>query len=412
MEIYIVDKALPTDRSGLLISPSPMCLLEENRRTPQAQAFLAQIRESRQELRCGCNPIEPARMFIRYCHGYYTVVNHATEGHHSLDCPLYTEINGFTSNNSTIDDEDDVSAFMLHANYVPMDYTERVCSESTLNVLTTSTKREAKLAKLFRYLSQHSFQNYHYKNKRLTPLQALHHLLEPSKNIKFGNTTLNEWVFYGPKGFVIGARKLHDSICSESWNGAGRPHCLVFVVADSIEYRNKNLIVDGKAIKVHKVANVAKSTLGPYLVILSLAINPHVHRVEVYNAYIHPVVSSSLMMPINSDGQRDVGLYLAELIDNSNSSISWSLCRPLISDISKARSACVLPDYILKGKNHSKRIVFTEIIEVREPSASGLLPLIASAWRANKVSNVDPHSAESMAHFMADHERMLKSRNI
>ncbi|WP_390241004.1 DUF1173 domain-containing protein [Vibrio sp. R78045] len=415
MNIYIVDKSSPFDKSHPISNPS--ILLEKNRRSAESQSFLAQIRESKQELRCACVPDKPARMFIRFCHDYYTLVNHAAEGVHSDSCELFSEVHGFserTSNSTShVDDEDStVEHFILHKN---VNDDENAPKKVVSNTPRASTgKRENSIDKLVRYLTKASFENCYYKGKKQSTMQALNHLIKPSRDIRFGNTNLGQWIFYGEKGYRFAITSLSRAVKNNNWNGAGRPHALIFLVASQLETTDDCVIADGVKYSVNKIYRTGRKTKAPVLIVLSLAVNPLTKEFEVYNAYIKPVLSTSHLMPVDSHLERVVAQGLIDRIESASDSFRWSLQKPLFSKADRSNSVSVLPDFILRSKNKNKVVNYVEVIEVMgcldDPEyvkrKARLTPMMLEAWRANRLVQVDPTDPDDLESFFLEHDNL------
>ncbi len=414
MQIYIVDKKSPHDLSNPL--PDPSILLECNRRSPSAQSLLAQVRESKQELRCGCVAASPARMFIRFTHDFYTLVNHAEQGKHSDSCPLFSKIHGYSERTQEAppahDDEGEVERFVLHNNVNTQSAKPTQANEA--DKARAKRVRESKVDRLVRFLTEKSFSNFHYKGKKSSELKALRDLVEPSKLVTFGDTTLDQWTFYGDKGYHIATSALRRAIDSKQWNGAGRPHALVFMVCTNLQIMQGAISVNGVRYSVRNVERSGRDTRAPYIVALSIALNPSTGELETYNAYVKPILSSTALMPVDSHYERIVALGLIERIERSESKFRWSLQKPLFSKADRANTTSVLPDFILRSKNERKQINFVEVIEVMgmmsDPDyrtrKARLLPIMANVWRANKITEVDPTNSAKLDEFFAEHDRM------
>ena len=410
MNIYVVSKSEPT----LLIKPlsQPSLLLESQRRTEQSQHLLRQIKLHNQEVRCCCLP-SPARMFVRFTHDYFTLVNHPSEGQHHHSCPLHTNIHGYSSrdadnaNRDAIPNDDNpFSRFSVHRAASKTPSRTSPLHQST----NRSSIRECSVDKLVRRLIMRSFHNYHYQNKSLTVMQALNKLVASASEIPFGNTTLNHYLFYGQKGLEFAREKLGRVVKNNSYDGAGRPHALVFFSVSHVEQLSPcSIQMDGCDYHVKKVYNrVGNSkTNDACLVVLTLALNPSTsNSIELYNAYIYPVLHETLFMPISSDLERNIASGLVRLINNSDAPFSWSFSKPLFSLQDREQSHAVLPTFILKSKNKNKKVNFVEVIEVvnNHEQSRPLLPLSLELWQANLASQVDPANPESIANFWLHHQ--------
>ncbi|MGN2715641.1 DUF1173 family protein [Aliivibrio fischeri] len=410
--VYIVPRAMSDDISQPIQDPS--CLLEVNRRSIETQRLLAQVRESNQELRCHCTK-EKARMFVRFCHDNFTIVNHPTEGLHSDDCQLFSVIHGYSERQddppSQTQESIDVDSFVIHR---AISDVQRTSVSKEKNSEGKPYNREHSIDKLFRFLCEKSYSNFHHKNKNQSTLVALRNLIEPTTSIAFGETTLNKYCFYGEKGYSFAFNTLRRDKKNNTYKGAGRPHALVFNVVEQISISNGCIDLDGSKYTAKRVIRAGRKTAGPYLVILSLADDPIEDAILVYNVFIKPIVSTTSLMPVDSNHERIIASGLISLISNSQNQLArWSLQKPIFSKNARSNSVSVLPDFILRRKSiETGKITYVEVIEVMgmlsDPDYAArkaqLLPLMKEAWRANSIYEINAENKSDIERFFNEHD--------
>jgi hypothetical protein len=394
MEVYVVSKSNPL----VLVNPisRPEILLSHQRRSKDSQTLLEQVKTAGAELRCCCLPV-PARMFVRFSHDYFTLVNHPSEGEHHKECPLYTPVNGYGHDRKDEPVEapqDDSSLnFRLHR------FEQAHARKRSIDKAPSPT----------RTLIEKSFHNYHFKSKRHSIMRALHTLLLPAKNITFGETSLESYCFYGERGFEFATSKLKREVRYNCYTGAGRPHALVFFSTNNYERLAATEVqINGR---VYSVKNIHCQPLfgDSALVVLSVALNTTTNNIECYNAYIYPIVSTTLFMPVESESELQIAHGLMAAIDDSTSNFSWSFAKPLFSNMDKAKSSTELPSFILKSKNESKRVNYVEVIRVIDSDINRTKPrqrpmMSLDVWQANCICTVDPSNEESLASFWKEHQ--------
>ncbi|ELP5729245.1 DUF1173 family protein [Vibrio vulnificus] len=404
--IFIVDKKQPDTMLKRVLNPQ--CLLEVHRREEEAQALLCDVRELRQELRCTCLPKSPARMFVRLSHGFFTIVNHPEQGLHSESCQLFTTIHGFserdTSAIATHDELAELDDFVLHRQAaqrteVSVTHTEHTPSASDPN-------KESTLGRLFKQLVERSLSHWYYPKKatHVSPLRALRALSEAAKSIAFGEYCLNEWIFYGSKGVHIAKSRLRRE--ASQWKGSGRPHAIIMLSGDRLTIDNSVLHIDRERYSFKRLIWDGTRTQGAHIAFLSLAYCQQAQDYVGHTAYVHPVVSTSLLMPVDSAYERSMAEIVMRHIDDATQ-FKWSLQKPIFSKREKNEGLALLPDFILQSKGRDGRVRFREIIEVLgmldDPKyvarKARTVPMMPRAWRANSMCEVDPSSAVSIHDF-------------
>lgn len=409
--VYIVPRAISDDVSQPVSNPT--CLLEINRRSLETQRLLARVRESNQELRCSCTQAK-ARMFVRFCHDNFTIVNHPTEGQHSDSCQLFSVIHGYNDRQDNVttkaQESVELDSFVIHRSI--SEATEPSAKQE--GSASHHSNREHSLDKLFRHLCEKSYSNFHHKNKNQSPLVALRNLIEPANLISFGDSMLHKYCFYGDKGYSFAFNTLRREKANNSYKGAGRPHALVFMVVQQISTSNGCIDLDGTKYTARRVIRAGRKTKGPYLVILSLADDPVENAILVYNIFIKPIVSPTSLMPVDSHHERIIASGLMSLISNSQNQLArWSLQKPIFSKNDRSNSVAVLPDFILRRKSiDTGKITYTEVIEVMGmlndsdyvSRKAQLLPIMKEAWRANSIYEINAEDEKDVARFFSEHD--------
>ncbi|MEI8659235.1 DUF1173 family protein [Vibrio sp. Hal054] len=402
MRISVVDKNQQSSSDAphrYLNNPSILSLV--SRREPEAQALLAQVRESRQELRCHCTDT-PARMFIRYTHEFFTLVNHPEEGQHAPDCPLVTEIHGYGEREQgkvgAERDESNLDNFYMHRE-VRSGQAESPRAPS--GNAKPSTAKEHKLDKLYRFMCDKTLGNWYYKNKRTrqTMMQILASFREKCQEVPFGDTVLSQWTYYGGNGFDFAKENLLRSIKQGSWNGRGRPHAFWFTFSNNVQFEQGYIVVDGVAYPYKSIIRPYAPANGPFFVCMTICVdngNPCSHTI-----YLRPVVDINIPMPVDSQFERSVALAYIKWIDGTDTSqAKWSLNKPIYSRSVRDDSPCVLPDFVIQRKSPSGVLAEKYVLEVMGgrdevyfERKSRLMPIMIDAWGANDLYEIhDLHS--------------------
>ncbi|WP_194663912.1 hypothetical protein [Vibrio anguillarum] len=392
MHITIVEK--DSNSSVVRILPNPNDLLPESRRDIPAQSLLAQIRESRQELRCHCCT-PPARMFVRYSHDTFTLVNHASEGQHEDHCPLVTEVHGYgdRNQNGSGGGHEDASLdnFYIHRNVTEGDQPRTSHSHSAS---TNPVKRESKLDKLYRFICEKTLSNWYFKKKFHSKNYMLGRFRDECASIEFGDTSLNEWCFFGDRGYEFACNKLRYTIKKRLWNGRGRPHAFVFFLCEKLQIGKDKIVIDGQSYSIRNSIRPYAQAGAPFFVILTVCVEPDASIIS-HTAYIRPVALCDMPFPVDSQLERGVALSLFEAIDKSES--RWSVNKPVFSRAIYATTPSVLPDFVVQRKNAQGKMEFKAVIEVMGMTDSEyhrrkdrLVPIMIEAWNASEVIKVYP----------------------
>lgn len=395
MRISVVDKNSDLTSEPLRFLPEPSLLIHEKRKAIETQALLSQIREGNQELRCHCT--EPAaRMFVRYAHETYTIVNHAEQGAHHPDCPLVTEIHGYgeraTPTIGAEKDQSDLSNFYLHR--------EIKDAEGTHSPKHTrqapSLKKEHKLDKLFRFMCSKTLSNWHYANKQKqqTQMRVLASFKAVCSEVPFGDTVLSNWVFYGNKGFEFASQSLIKSVKRRNWDGRGRPHAFWMTISDNVQIAKGHVLVDGVAYPYKRIIRPYAPASSPYFVSMSVCIDEG--HVCSHTIYLRPIVARTIPMPVDSKFERKVALQYINWIDeNSTRDQRWSLNKPIYSRTVEEGSPSVLPDFILQQKDANGRLGYKVVLEVMGGRGDDyyerknrLMPIMVEAWNADRLYQI------------------------
>ncbi|ENI4487391.1 DUF1173 family protein [Vibrio fluvialis] len=396
MRISVVDKNQTSTVVPLRYLDNPTILLLSSRRDREAQSLLAQVREANQELRCHCTD-SPARMFIRFTHDFFTLVNHPEQGQHAVDCPLVTEIHGYSEREQgevgAPKDERNLDNFFMHReiNSSPVE-----AGKPTSSSAKSSIKKEHKLDKLYRFMCEKTLGNWYYKhkNRHQTTMQVLASFREKCQHIPFGETTLNQWIFYGHKGFDFAQESLVRAVRQSKWNGRGRPHAFWFTLSNDVQIAKDHIVVDKVAYPYKKIVRPYAPANGPYFVCMTICIdNGHVCS---HTIYLRPIVTTNIPMPVDSQFERKVALEYMKWIDTSDTSIAkWSLNKPIYSRSIEDDSPHVLPDFVIQKKSPSGDLTAKYVLEVMGgrdehyfERKARLMPIMLDAWGANELYEI------------------------
>lgn len=338
-----------------------------NNRTHEAsQKKLQSIYESNQHICCQCNG---ARMFVRYLSsGRYTVVNHPIEGRHSKQCKYYTEISGQISDREYGGEAEykEILTFNYHADINSTDSTEpEIHDDPALTV--TSQRSQPKLLRLMNQICSEAYLNTYLKplypahtDTKKMELRTLAKLRDAASTIRFGQSTLDHYIFYGESGEQYAQRSLQSKI----WKGAGRRHVFLLDIVDTITQNYSELLFDGEPTFYERVIRPGQQgTKGPFLVISSAVEDEG--ELFRHTACVKPIVSREVPMLVDSNYERKMGLLLIECINlqaERSKKNYWSLHKPLIPKPG-ASGEQILPDFILSHKLNGK-VEFREIVEV------------------------------------------------
>ncbi|KJG37709.1 hypothetical protein UA32_12160 [Photobacterium angustum] len=354
------------------------------RASTQAQKTLRDIYEQDLHLLCGCTG--NALMFIRKLSSGYILVNHPIKGRHSANCAFATEISGEinTSINNGQQEYERIISFNLHSSAESVSFSDE---KTVRNNVTNSVSSKNKLHNLLMQLVLDSFNHTFFKTKKVNVISSLAAIRKAAREIAFGNSTLDKFVFYGGKGSLMAEQML----LSKSWDGPKKRHVFIFEVVDTIEVLNINSLLFDKEERFYSkiIRPGNQNTKGPYLIVSSVIINDgDVYR---HTCVIKPIVSKYLLMPIDSDYERNAALTMIGLIKESHD--SYTLTKPIKPRFSEENET-LLPDFVINKKN-GKSIVNTVLIEVMGYDddeyvnrKERLVPKMKSAWKATKVIEV------------------------
>ena len=384
------------------------CIHPERRGTKTAQTLMQRLKDNNEYLYCYC-VIPPAVMFPRhyFSHEYsrYSLVCHAQKGLHAKTCEHYRDVQGWLVNDpkrvqKAIERQSDtfpsLSLFPAFA-----EAQDRPNSKpkkgSTHNRTAKAGKRADKLVNLVRFLIKNSGQNvYTSKQERMSSFQALEKLKEAGSHTLFANSTLNNWIFIGDIAFSKARSALTDIRDKEAWPAQGRPHAFLAMIAESIgvdetDKTNKTITVNGKTLYVKRILTEGQGvrTAGPYLVFISMCEFVQDGAFRLHTAYIKSITYPNLLMPVDSNHERNFTRQVIHHIDHSH---SWSLTKPLEG---KAIDDCfVMPDFLLENE----RLNIKQLIEVMGmlndqdyvDRKDYILPLMSKGWPSHQVFELDP----------------------
>lgn len=373
------DEGAEIDKPGLL--------LPKERTTSPAQALLAQIRESRSDLLCHCCQ-PPARMFIRFSHSNFHIVNNPILGKHNEECPLYTHIKGCIERGASGNViAEPTESFSLHGNLKTTDTksTAKPPIPPSRDSSQQKSVHEPKISQLLRYLAKETFANWYFQNKTISTQQTLMKFKQQSKEVRFGKTTLDRYFFFGHKGFKFALSTLTRDINNSTWEGPGRPHGLVLFITDELQLKGNYVYFDGLSYGFkHTRCHKALEHSGPYLVALSLAQEEHetsTSKVKPTSLHIQPIASTTDVFPVESDEERVIFQNIKKQIDN-RSCAKWSVQKVMLpkASLGLARS----PDYLLQQKNGKNKVCYRCVISICDQRHGPSEPVSMETWRANE----------------------------
>jgi len=362
----------------------PELLIGKERTKPLGQTLLAQIRESNSDLLCHCCQ-PPARMFLRYSHKHYGIVNHPIFGKHNESCPLFTKIKGSIERNDP--SLKDTPTFHLHSkiNDNGNQAVPRQANENFQSKLDTPSVKEPKIKQLMRYLITQSLFNWYYPNKSISQIRALMELKNRTKEVRFGNTTLDKYFFFGHDGFKYCLRTLNNQVRMGKWDGPGRPHGLVLFMTEELSVNGKYAYFDGLSYSYRNTQCLkALDVSGPYLVALSLAQDEHdpAKKIRPTSLFIEPIASYSNPFPIESEFEREFFSSIKQHI-NMEENKRWSIQKVLLPKAVRY-SGTPSPDYILQQKNSSNKVIYRCVISLEDNEKLASQPVPLRLWRANE----------------------------
>ncbi len=340
----------------------------DNRKHLASQKRLQAIYEANQDIRCGCTA-NGARMFVRYLPtGRYTVVNHPVQGRHNKKCSFYTDINGEIADHD-FGGESDFNEILTFDYHKEINESETEGQEPPRDGNTdgSKTKTKSKLLRLMNQLCTTSFMNTYVKpfqnrnsSDKSNDSRIFAKFRDAAKNIKFGASTLNHFIFYGRSGEQFAERAL----MSKGWKGTGRRQAFIVEMVDEIEKNESELLFDSEPVFYERVIRPGRNTTsGPYLVLSTLVEDEG--EMFRHTACIKPIVSREIPMLVDSNLEREMALSIIHNIDHRSKRTKesyWSLQKPLIPKPGDNGEA-ILPDFILTHKVNNK-FAYREIVEV------------------------------------------------
>ncbi|MGF1827240.1 hypothetical protein [Vibrio splendidus] len=382
MKISIVCK---NDLAHLAEMSHPEQLKPHVRQEKAAQVILAQVRESKSFLLCHCvNP--PAKMFVRYAYSSFHIVNHAVEGIHSQCCPMHTDVKGSIDHTDRDSSKEERVSFRLHEKLSMGPKTSSTADTRLPNEGSKTTSvRESKLNQLFNLLCKTTLANWHFPNKANSPNQALMKFRIAAEKVTFGKTTLNNYIFFGHKGFKYAVGKLKSDISHNKWKGPGRPQALVFFITKSFTLNGNLIKIDEVNYQFNHQSFLAHEAGGPYFIALTVCQN-EIGSIRPHSLFIRPICSETHVSPVDSSEERH---FISTAIEHINSvQDKWSIQRAIFSKSTIDTSLCMLPNYVIQQKNADNKVKYRAVINLAPDSnLIGIKPkhepVPLDIWRAN-----------------------------
>ena len=275
------------------LSRSEEWSLYPDRRTSESgQRLLQKLNENKEYLLCGCRKPSAVMQTSNYsAHGYgYRLVNHSRYGLHDRGCPFYREIEGWVVSNpdaaqrALSRQEQTFETLELYGSFAN-ESTKKVNKSDNAVTRQRSAKSGRKVDKIVNlvwYLvKQSNLDRFVSSESKMSEEDALKHLQQAGKNTNFGDSTLDRWIFFGPRAFYQAREALEDIREKQGWHSGGRPHAFVAMVVDDVDIDDENKANRKVILKsddretpyyVHSVKMDGQGvrTPGPYLVFMSL----------------------------------------------------------------------------------------------------------------------------------------------
>jgi hypothetical protein len=398
-------------------------LYPDNRREEAGQRLLQRFNENKEYLLCDCCQPHAVMQTSNYsAHGYgYRLVNHSQYGLHDKGCPFYSDIKGWVVHNPDAAQralrrqEQTFETLELYSEFATGSTKKKSKSSNSVTKHRSAKygRKVDKILNLVWYLvKQSNLDRFISGGPKMSEEDALKRLQQAGKNTRFGDSTLDKWIFFGPRAFYQAREALEDIREKQGWQSGGRPHAFVAVVADKIEIvTEEKFDKDGKKVKSFRI-NITNdglksramyyvysvkmdgqgiSTPGPYLVFMSLCEYEKGGAFRAHTAYIKPVLYRDRLMLMDSDHERKFARQVIYKIKNHP---GWTLIKPLEGKV--IEDTFLMPDFLLENPALNVR----DLVEIMGMKGNPdyaerkeyIVPLMSKAWPHHKVVEIDPVS--------------------
>lgn len=413
--IDIVDAINNGNEIRPLTEKERFCMEPERRGTKVAQQLMQKVYENQHYFYCHCVK-PPAVMFVRYYErtNHYSVACHTTKGMHDKSCKMFREIKGWV-----VDDEKATQSAItrqsqtfptlsLFSAFAKAESSSSISCSSVGTVTSNSSKSgkkpKTKISTLLHYLIKASKQNeYCGEQEGMKTIDALTSLCAIGKRTQFGTSSLDEWIFIGHGAFRK-AREALESVDSKgSWPKRSRPHAFIMLVAKTLEIddsdvNNKTLKLDNTKFYVHTVITEGTGIRsgGPFLVMMSVCQFVENGKFRIHTAFVKPIVYPSVLMPVDSNHERN---FARQVIYRIKHSEGWILKKPI--DGKAIKGSFVLPDFIIENQHHVRHLI--EVMGMLNDQdyvdrKEYIVPLMKEGWPEHTVYELDPTKGSKDVH--------------
>ena len=380
------------------------------RRSDKTQTLLRFARNNQLEIRCSCLPI-PARMFVRLAFDYFTIVNHKKEGLHHKHCPLIKQLNNTniaeTHNESPETHDFLKEGFSLHPK-MNKNQTTRTTSHASTSIKVTKPHR---LLTLYQHLTQTTFNHSFFKGKHQSFKKILFDFKRACDDIDFGDQPLSDWVFYGDKAYKQAFTKLFAY--RDKWQGAGRPHCFIFFISEQVTIDDHLLTINNGCFQLQKIVKQGDISKECFIA-MSLSFNEKTNTIAPHTAFVQPIQSMSLALPVSSLFEREVATALTGIVSvHSSKHLKWSFFKPIQSKEENG----LLPNFILQAKHHNGQLSYRKLIFIEDgklhchANNAALLHSL-SAYKANDVLRINAQKHSSISSLFITINSLIASKEI
>ncbi|MFY2508820.1 hypothetical protein ACN3E9_11155 [Vibrio pectenicida] len=396
------------------LSRSEEWSLHPDRRTSESgQRLLQKLNENKEYLRCDCRQPSAMMQTSNYsAHGYgYRLVNHSRYGLHHGDCPFYREVQGWVVSNPEAAQR---ALSRQEQTFPTLELYGAFANESTKKVSKSdnavtrqrsakSGRRVDKIVNLVWFLVKQSHQDrFDSSEPKIYEEEALKRFQQAGKNTAFGDSTLDKWIFFGPRAFYQARDALVAIREKQGWQSGGRPHAFVAMVVDEVEIDDENKANRKVILKkderdtpyyVHSIKTDGQGvrTPGPYLVFMSLCEYEKGGAFRAHTVYIKPILYANRLMLMDSDHERK---FARQVIRKIQGCPGWTFGKPLEGKV--IEDTFLMPDFLLENPTLNIRHLVEIMGMLNDPDYADrkeyIVPLMSKAWTHHEVVEIDPVS--------------------
>ncbi len=393
-------------------------ILPDNRGGKEAQLLMQSIQFDHCWLKCDCTN-EGAIMFVRNYDQHFSLVCHSKQGQHNKDCPHFRQI----ENSSVFDKARTERAMERQAqNYTSVSFCEDFATEKKVSKSAVSTngrrasaKRVPKLTTLALFLIKQSQQhlihsNSNYYNQHTK--HALQRFQQAAIDIKFGNSTLDDWISIGKESYSSTLKRLYAIEKEGIWPKKQRPHAFMCFVASKLVMNDEeagtvSITVDDKSkfyLKRLLLEHQGLRTEGPYLVFIMICRPTIDRKYQSHTAYVKPIVNKNWLMPVDSNYERK---FAKRALYHLQKGQDWTLEKALEG---KAYDNCyLLPDFMISHPQHKHLIEIMGMLDNQDylDRKDYIVPRMKEAWPNHTLFELDPTSID-VTKYIANLEVLTK----